>query len=583
MKPWRKDLPRLPYFILVYNHAMSIRYGIRESIAHALDSVGITISASDVSLEHPADLKNGDYSTGVALQYAKQTGKQPRELAEEIAEQLRSSTSLGSTSIQRIEVAGAGFANFFLAPSELSRSIEDAQKDGWGKNELNKSKKVMVEYTDPNPFKEFHIGHLMSNAIGESIARLLQFSGAEVQRANYQGDVGPHVAKAIWGLKKLGLDASDVGALGKAYAAGASAYEEDEKVRAEIDAINAKIYDRSDNEINKLYEAGRKASLEHFEEIYKVLGTKFDRYFFESETAPKGIEVVRAHPDVFVESEGAIVYHGPHTRVFLTAKGLPTYETKELGLALMKAKEWPFDQSITVTAHEQSGYFEVVLDAMKKVLPELAPKIKHISHGMMRLASGKMSSRTGDVITGESLLYELAEAAKERAKESRAEDSEKLSQDIAVGAIKYQILKQASGKDIIFDRERALSLEGDSGPYLQYAHARAHGVVEKANSQGLTLGIPKGQTLEISESAHNLARLLHRFPEAVEYAARELEPHLLTNYLLAFASAFNRWYANEQILDGTPAVAHKVALTDAVRATLKNGLSLLGIPAPEKM
>ncbi|OGG79766.1 arginine--tRNA ligase [Candidatus Kaiserbacteria bacterium RIFCSPLOWO2_01_FULL_54_13] len=554
---------------------MPVAQGIRNALSKALGGV----SPAEAPLEHPSELKNGDYATGIALKYAKQAGKKPRELAEEIAGKLGNIDG-----VERIEVAGAGFINFYLAPAELAKAVENAREEKtWGRNERNKGKKIMVEYTDPNPFKEFHIGHLMSNAIGESVARLIEFTSANVKRANYQGDVGPHVAKAIWGLQKLGLDATDAKALGKAYAAGASVYEGDKKARAEIDAINALVYDRSDKEINRLYDVGRKASLEHFEEIYKMLGTTFDFYFFESETASEGLKLVRKHPEVFVKSEGAIVYHGPHTRVFITSKGLPTYETKELGLAKMKAEKWTFNDSITVTAHEQSGYFEVVIAAMREVMPELAPKIRHVSHGMMRFAEGKMSSRKGNVITGESLLAELTEAAGERAKESRAEDASKLAEAVAVGAIKYQILKQASGRDIIFDRERALSLEGDSGPYLQYAHVRAFAVVEKAISQGLTLRIPKGQTLEISESARNLARLLHRFPEAVERAAKELEPHLLTNYLLEFASAFNRWYANEQILDGTPAAAHKVALTDAIRATLKNGLWLLGIPTPEKM
>jgi len=552
---------------------MSIVNELKNRIAEAAD-----VPQERVSLEHPAELKNGDYATGIALQLSKQAGKKPRELAEEIAKKLRSSTSLGPTSIQRIEVAGAGFINFYLAPSALATALEAARtKEKWGSGAFNKGKTIMVEYTDPNPFKEFHIGHLMSNAIGESVARLIEFTGAEVKRANYQGDIGPHVAKAIWGLKKLGTDPSDASALGSAYVAGTSAYEESGEIRAEIDAINAEVYDRSDAEVNKLYDAGRKASLEHFEAIYKILGTKFDHYFFESEAAPQGLEIVRAHPDIFVESEGATVYHGPHTRVFITSKGLPTYEAKELGLAKMKAQQWPFDTSISVTAHEQSGYFEVVLDAMKKVMPELAPRVKHISHGMMRLSSGKMSSRKGEVITGESLLEDLKGAAHERAKESRAEDPAKLAEAVAVGAIKYQILKQASGRDIIFDRERALSLEGDSGPYLQYAHARAHAVVEKAKEQKVSAKI------DSNAEPTELSRLLHRFPEAVEYAARELEPHLLTNYLLEFAGAFNRWYANEQILDGSTSSPHKVALTDAVRVTLKNGLWLLGIPAPEKM
>ncbi|MCR4325327.1 MAG: arginine--tRNA ligase, partial [Patescibacteria group bacterium] len=369
--------------------------------------------------------------------------------------------------------------------------------------------------------------------------------------------------------------------LGKAYTAGATAYEEDKAAKAEIDAINKKLYDHSDAGIDTLYATGRQTSLKHFEEIYSILGTKFDLYFFESATAPKGMEIVRTHGDVFEKSDGAIVYKGEkdglHTRVFLTSQGLPTYETKDLGLAELKSETWPFDESITVTAHEQEGYFAVVLAAMKKVMPEIAAKVRHVSHGMMRFAEGKMSSRTGNVVTGEALLAELTEAARERAKESRAGDAEKLAQDIAVAAIKYQVLRQQSRKDIVFDRERALSLEGDSGPYLQYAHARASAVVEKAREQGVVPMIDSAAT------ATELTRLLHRFPEAVEYAAHELEPHLLTNYLLALASHFNSWYAQVHILDGSADSPHKVAVTDAVQKTLKNGLWVLGIPAPEHM
>src|SRR3989344_3501117 len=392
---------------------------IKNILADELSALGIENAI--ISLEHPAELKNGDYSSGGALQYAKQAGMAPRALAEKIVEQLRSSTSFGPTSIQKIDVAGAGFINFYLASSALAEAVEKARADDtWGSGTLNVGRKIMVEYTDPNPFKEFHIGHLMSNAIGESIARLLQFSGAEVKRANYQGDVGPHVAKAIWGIEKLGLDPNDSAALGKAYTAGLEAYENDVAAKQEIDALNAKVYDRSDAHVNEVYATGRKASLAHFEELYKILGTKFDHYFFESETAPRGVALVQAHRQVFVQSDGAVVYRGEddglHTRVFLTSKGLPTYETKELGLAELKAGTWDFDTSITITAHEQSDYFEVVLAAIKKVLPALAAKITHISHGMMRFADRKMSSRTGNVITGESLLLDLTDAARERAK-----------------------------------------------------------------------------------------------------------------------------------------------------------------------
>jgi len=560
---------------------MDIRSSLKESIAKALGGLGISVESINVPLEHPAELKNGDYSSGIALQYAKQAGAAPRALAEKIA------ASLGTIDgVAKIEVAGAGFINFYLTPAALAETVETARKeDMWGSNATQKGKTIMVEYTDPNPFKEFHIGHLVPNALGESVSRLFQFSGATVKRANYQGDVGIHVAKSIFILLEKNISEPTIADLSAAYPEGSKRYEEDAAAKTEIDALNKKIYEKSDAKINDLYEKGRKLSLEHFEEIYKVLGTKFDYYFFESAAGPLGVEIVRAHPDIFPESEGAVIFrgegHGLHTRVFLNKQGLPTYEAKELGLARLKEDTCAFDLAMTITGNEQGEYFKVVMKAMELALPELRGKLAYKTNGMLRFAEGKMSSRTGNIIRGEDLLKDLADAAKGRAAESRADDAEKLSMEIAVAAIKYQILKQAFSKDIIFDRERALSLEGDSGPYLQYAHARAHQLVGRANAEGVSFH--EGDSLRIPESANELARLLHRFPEAVEYAAAHSEPHLLTNYLLEFAAAFNSWYAQVHVLDGTPEAAHKVAIVDAVRRTLKNGLWILGIPAPERM
>ena len=554
-----------------------MKEALKKAIQAALAKASVSIALEDVSLEHPAEFPNGDYSTGAALQYAKQTGKAPHALAESIV------AGLGATEgIEKIGIAGPGFINFYLAPSALAASLEKARStDMWGANVLEKGKTILMEYTDPNPFKEFHIGHLVPNAIGESISRLFQFSGADVKRANYQGDVGIHVAKSIFILIEKGITEPTIADLSTAYPEGSKRYDEDSAAKEAIDDLNKKIYDKSDEKVNELYAKGRTLSLEHFEEIYKVLGTKFDFYFFESETGPVGVQIVRAHPEVFVESEGAVIFkgeeHGLHTRVFLNKQGLPTYEAKELGLAKMKEDTTPFDLTLTITGNEQKEYFRVVMKAIEFALPELRGKLAFKTNGMLRFAEGKMSSRTGNIIRGEDLIADLAAAARERAAESRSENADQLAQDIAVAAIKYQILKQASGKDIIFDRERALSLEGDSGPYLQYAHARASAVIEKAKEQGVVAKV------DSKTSPDNLTRLLHRFPEIVKYAASEREPHVLTNYLLEVASLFNSWYAQVHILDGSAESPHKVAIVEAVRRTLKNGLWVLGIPAPEKM
>ena len=548
---------------------------IEKAVERALTDLGI--SSGTITLEHSAELSHGDYATGVALKFAKQSGKNPRELAEAIV------ASLGVIEgVEKVDIAGPGFINFKLSPAAIVERLDHARTDEkWGTGDALVGKTIMVEYTDPNPFKQFHIGHLMSNAIGESITRLLEHSGASVLRANYQGDVGQHVAKALYVLLERGTTEPTIEEISSAYVEGSTRYEADGQIAVAINEINKKVYDRSDPEVNEMYAKGREITLAHFEDIYTVLGTKFDYYFFESETAPIGMEIVRAHPEVFTPSEGAIIFvgekYGLHTRVFVTGLGLPTYETKDLGLAKLKADTATFDTSITVTASEQMDYFKVIKKVMEFVMPDIAPKIEHVTHGMMRFAQGKMSSRKGNVVTGESLLTELTEAAKARAAESRAKDHEKLAQEIAVAAIKYQILKQAAGKDIIFDPARALSMEGDSGPYLQYTFARTHAILDRVHVANIKPAFDAGT------EPTDLMRLLARFPEIVARAAREYEPHHLATYLIEVASAFNSWYGQVQILDQSKDEPHKVAIVEALSHTLKNGLSILAIPAPERM
>lgn len=550
---------------------MEIQSKIRTIIEGALAK--LDIDAGGVFLEHPNERDRGDYSTNIAMILAKQEKKDPKTLAKKIIAEIDPDDD-----IEKIEIAGPGFINFFLSREFFANSLRVIQSEGaeWGKNSTYKGKKIMVEYTDPNPFKVFHIGHLMSNTIGESIARLIEFSGAEVKRANYQGDVGPHVARAIWGLEHGKGSAKTPEGLGEAYAAGAKAYEDHKE---EIDGINRAIYGGADRAINELYEKGRRTSLEHFEKIYQKLGTRFDYSFFESGTWYEGEELVRQNvPKVFTESDGAIIFEGEkfdkslHTRVFITSEGIPTYEAKDLGLAYKKKEEYDFDLSITITASEQETYFAVMLKALEQFDPDLASKILHVSHGMMKLPGGKMSSRTGDVISAESLISEVEEKVLDIMKERDIEDKEAVAVEIAIGALKYSILKQDPGKDIIYDLERSLSFEGDSGPYLQYARTRAGSVLEKAEGKGST--VPK--------KASSLETFLYRFPEVVEKAQIELKPHHVLVYLTELAAEFNRFYATEKII-GSEFEGHFLLLTKAFAITMENGLSLLGIRVPEKM
>lgn len=526
-----------------------MKENLENLIKEALKS--LSIEALEFVVEHPTDIKMGDYSTNVGIK----TGK-----AKEIFEALRQAQG---DFISEIKLAGPGFINFYLSKDFFKESLKEIIDEGenFGRSEHVKGYKIMVEHTQLNPFKVFHIGHLMPNVIGSTIARIFEWNGAEVKQANYQGDVGLQVAKAVWAIMK--------GEKADPYAFGSKAYEEDPEAKKEIEVLNKKIYDKSDEEVNKVYQEGRAESLKYFEKIYERLGTKFDYSFFESDTAEIGKKIVEDNiGKVFEKSEGAIVFKGSHTRVFINSLGLPTYEAKDLGNAKNKYDSYPYDFSVVVTANEIKDYFQVVLEAMKQVLPELAAKTKHITHGMLRLSSGKMSSRTGNVITAEDLIEEV---------KTRVKGDEQ----VATGAIKYMILRQAIGNDIVFDIEKSVSTEGDSGVYLQYAHARANSILEKASNIGKTY-VDIGLAY-VERETHEIEKLLYRFPEIVERAGQEYAPNYITTYLTEIASSFNNFYAHEQIIDDSPESSYRIAIVKAFNIVMENGLYILGISAPERM
>lgn len=547
---------------------------------------GLKFQRVDFVIEHPDDLSHGDYSTNVALLIAKQEGKKPQEIAELFRDAFEKEKP---KYIEKIEVAGPGFLNFFLSQDFFIESLEHITQNGseFGKGNIYKDQKTMVEYTDPNPIKEFHIGHLMSNAIGESIARIIGANGAEVKRACYQGDVGLHVAKAVAQKIDTGVDWNNVQEVAHTYALGSKRYEVDPDFKKKVVETNKLIYSKEVEEVNEIYQKGRQLALDYFESIYKILGTKFDYYFFESTSGEFGKALVHKHPEIFVQSDGAIVYKGEerdsnlHTRVFINKEGLPTYEAKELGLAKIKHDIYPYDTSVVITGNEINDYFRVLLSAMKEVFPDLAERTKHVSHGMLRLPSGKMSSRTGDVITAEWLIHETEQKVLGKINESNRgiENVAELSQEVAVGAIKYSILKQAPGKDIVFDFEKSISFDGNSGPYVQYTFARTQSILAKAHSVGLNAQVEKDKFF-----INDLIRVLYRYPEVVERAGVDLAPHHIVTYVTEVAALFNRFYAEEQIVDlNDTSSPMKLALTQAVGEVLRSGLTLLGIPTPDKM
>lgn len=556
---------------------------IRQAIVEALET--LLIKGVDFVVDIPTDKSTGaDLFSNVALAAAKQAGQAPRVIAEQLLAVL-----LGKIpQVDSIEVAGPGFLNFTLTRDVFTNTLNTVLSDGegWGRNDSWKNKVVLVEYTSPNLFKPLHVGNLVGNIIGESLTRLFEYSGANVKRINYPSDIGLTVAKAVWGLKKTGSNPEDIAALGEAYRFGNDSYENDETAKAEIVEVNLALYAGSDAELLDLRARGIATSKQQLNAICLKLGTIFDKEIFESEAAPKGVEIVKENIGlVFKESDGAVVYEGEkvclHTRVFLNSKGLPTYEAKDLGNFALKQEAYPdWVTSMIVTGNEQTEYFKVLYAAIGELYPEVSSRsLEHIPTGFLTLTTGKMSSRKGNVLTGESLLEDMEEAAREKAAETRTDNLDELTEEVAVAALKYQILRSAVGSNMVFDKEKALSFEGDSGPYLQYTYARIQSVLEKATAAGV---FPKTELPP--PTAYAVEKLLAQFPQVIATALAERAPHKVTTYLTELAGEFNSFYAHEKIADPTDGYAHyKAAVAQAVATTLKNGLWTLGIKAPERM
>jgi len=565
-----------------------------ELIKIALKDLGLP--EVDFSVEFPSDMNHGDYSTNVAMVLASAEKTSPRTLAEKIKQKIEETKP---EEIDHLDIAGAGFINFHLTNKFFNKETKNIiNNEDFGKGELALGKKVLVEYTQPNPFKPFHIGHLMSNAIGESISRILQWQGADVVRINYQGDKGLHVAKAIYGIKIRGgkikgnNPSEKAQFIGECYADGSALYEKEPNIKTEIDLMNEKIY-ADDPEFLEIYKEGREVTLDAFEDIYKTLGTKFDKYYFESEVGEDGKEIVLENEKngIFEISDGAYIFRGEkydsklHTRVFVTRNGLPLYEAKEVALTRRKFKDYNPDFSITTTAVEQLEYMRVVTEAINQVFKKegYAKKMKHIHHGMMRFATGKMSSRLGNVITGESLINDSkAEIMnKIQNRDLTAEEKEEVSSTVGVSAIKYSILKSNTGVDIMFDFEKSISFDGDSGPYLQYSAVRANSIISRASE------IEGGDSLKYEPLGKelSLARLIHRFPEITQKAFKNYAPHIIVSFLVQLAGKFNHFYADNIFIDPNhlDRSAFRVDTARAFLRTMKNGLHLLGIKVPNRM
>jgi arginyl-tRNA synthetase len=543
-----------------------------------------------IQLSRP-DSSFGDFATNAAMQLAKQLGKNPREIAEQLAEKLREADEF-----VEVTVAGPGFINLKVKDDALTLELENiiSNPANYGKSQIYNSKVVVTEYSDPNPFKVLHVGHFYTSVIGDAISNLIEYAGGQVHRVNFGGDVGLHVGKTMWAIiNKLGGEnpekLAEVDKNGRSewmaacYVEGTRAYEDDEQAKLEIISINKKVYQlHTDNDhestFAQIYWTCRTWSYDYFNAFYKRIGTTFEKYYPESETAAVGLATVieQKNNGVYQDSDGAVVFkgepYGLHTRVFINSEGLPTYEAKDVGLSIKKWQDYEFDESVIITGNDIIEYMKVVLKSIEQFKPELTARTKHITHGNIKLAgSVKMSSRKGNFLRATDVLDMVADE-NEIVQGNRNEEP-------VLGAIKYAFLKFRIGADSVFIPQESVSLHGNSGPYLQYSLARANSVLQKLGDIDSTIEMTDDQYTQYERT---LIFKLTEYPDALAQATVEFSPHYLCTYLYELAQIFNRFYENSKVI-GDDREQLRSRLVKAYTIVLGNGLRVLGIPTPERM
>lgn len=532
------------------------------------DTFGVDVT---VILTRP-DEQFGDYATNVALQMAKPLGKNPREVAEQIAEKLRENGEFAD-----VTVAGPGFINIRLTDEALLGEATSMAVP------VPQEHTVVIETNNPNPFKAMHIGHGFNAILGDTIANLLALTNTHVYRVSYHGDVGLHVGKSMYSLLKYAdgdfsrietvPDAERNSFMSKMYAEGSKVYKEDEAARVEIDDLARQSFEPGSALYADIYELCKKWSYDQIDATVARLGNKPTVYrFVESDADARGVAIVKQNvPKVFQESAGALIFkgseHGSFDNVFVAGNGRGLYAARDLGLMLLKNEQFHPDHSYIVTAEEQKDYFKGVIAAAELVWPDKKGVTINISTGTVKLSTGKMSSRDGDVLEIAWLFNEFTEAIKARGGQP--------TDAIVAGALRYQFLKVKIGSDVVFDVSEAVSLTGNTGSYLQYAHARARSILVKSEQSGTK---PK----ELQPAERSLLRKITEYQEVVEKAATELMPHYITTYLYELAQAFNSFYEHNRVI-GDERQAERLWLVGSYADTLKHGLELLGINAPDTM
>ncbi len=546
----------------------------------------------EVSLSRPPDSAMGDYAFPCFV-LAKDMKKAPNVIAEELAGKLKVSGN-----IERIESKGP-YLNFFMKKGSVaSDALKKIFKDGAEFGRVSGKKKVVIEYPGPNTNKPLHLGHVRNMALGYSMSRILSAAGNNVITVNINNDRGIHICKSMLAYKKWGKnDSPEKSKMKSDFFVGKYYVKFAEELKKNPDLENEALemlekWEQGDKEVVALWKKMNKWAFDGFKKTYKTFDVKFEKEYFESETYKKGKDIVMdgLKKGIFEKDEdGAVVAdlekEGFGKKVLLRANGTTVYVTQDLFLAKQKFDDFKYDKSIYVVATEQNYHFKVLFTLLKKLNFPFADKCHHFAYGMVNLTTGKMKSREGTVVDADNLVDEMVAIAKEETKKRHKDISEKeldkRAKQIAMAAIRFYLLKSDSIKDILFDPKESISFEGETGPYVQYVHARCCSVLKKAK---LEVDAKVDFELLKEKQEQELVSMLNEFPSVVANSAKNYKPSLITRYLLDLCQSFNNFYHCFPVIqDDKKLEKARLLLVDCVRSVVENGLDLLGIEAPRTM
>ena len=537
------------------------------------------------ALEIPPSSELGDYSFP-CFSLKEKLKDNPSKIALEIRNHIPKSET-----IDYVQSNGP-YVNFFLNKKKIAKDLIkeiSTKKNKFGS--MNFSGKSMIEFSQPNTHKAFHVGHIRGTSIGESLARILEFSGEKVLRANYQGDTGMHVAKWIWCYKKYHSREklkSDESWIASIYVDAVKKLAQNEKLQEEVDIINRKLFEGKDKALIELWKKTRKLSLDSFKIIYNQLNTHFNEYFFESQLEKKGKDIVNEllKKKIAEISDEAVIVdlkkYNLGVWVLLRKDGTVLYSAKDLALAEEKFKKFKLNKSIYVVGAAQSLHMAQLFKTLELMKFRQAKDLIYVPFSEVRLPTGKMSSRTGDNILYSEFIEEMtsysAKEIKKRFPSISKTELEKRALKISIAAIKYSMLKQNSNKVLVFSKEDALNFEGDSGAYILYSYARASSILKKANKKKKQFSIEK----QLEKAEFELIKKLFQFKDAVTSAYNNMNPSVIANYSYQLSQLFNEFYHSCPVINSDNE-QFRLALVSSFRQVLKNSLYLLGIETIEEM